>query len=100
MIAVRETNSPLASLHDNRLLGLRHRIDVPMQLASFCRAISLGSSPTRQEFVRLPELVGQMSAIEQKTPRLRRRRLSLAKKPSTALSQEHEVGVKWKTKRG
>ena len=23
----------------------------------------------------------------------------LAKKPSTALSQEHEVGVKWKTKR-
>jgi hypothetical protein len=24
---------------------------------------------------------------------------SLAKKPSTALSQEHEVGVKWKTKR-
>ena len=24
----------------------------------------------------------------------------LAKNPSTALSQEHEVGVKWKTKRG
>jgi hypothetical protein len=24
----------------------------------------------------------------------------LAKKPSTALSQEHDVGVKWKTKRG
>ena len=29
-----------------------------------------------------------------KTPRLRRRRVSLAKKPSTALSQEAEVGVK------
>ena len=28
------------------------------------------------------------------TPRLRRRRVSLAKKPSTAFSQEAEVGVK------
>jgi hypothetical protein len=34
-----------------------------------------------------------------KTPRLSRRRVSLAKKPSTALSQEAEVGVKWKWKR-
>ena len=33
------------------------------------------------------------------TPRLMRRLVSLAKKPSTALSQEHEVGVKWKVKR-
>jgi len=33
-----------------------------------------------------------------KTPRLSRRRVSLAKKPSTALSQEAEVGVKWKWK--
>ena len=33
-------------------------------------------------------------AIERKTPRLRRRRVSLAKKPSTALSQGAEVGVK------
>jgi hypothetical protein len=33
-------------------------------------------------------------------PALRRRCASLAKKPSTALSQEAEVGVKWKTKRG
>ena len=40
------------------------------------------------------------STIERNTPRLRRRLLSLAKKPSTALSQEAEVGVKWKTKRG
>ena len=30
--------------------------------------------------------------MERKTPRLRRRRVSLAKKPSTALSQEAEVG--------
>jgi hypothetical protein len=29
-----------------------------------------------------------------------RRRLSLGKNPSTALSKEHDVGVKWKTKRG
>ena len=36
---------------------------------------------------------------EGKTPRFKRRLDSLAKKPSTALSQQHEVGVKWKTKR-
>jgi hypothetical protein len=35
------------------------------------------------------------SAMPVKTPRLSRRRVSLAKKPSTALSQEVEVGVKW-----
>src|SRR4030088_411421 len=35
------------------------------------------------------------STIEQKTPRLGRRLVSLAKKPSTALSQLAEVGVKW-----
>src|SRR6202021_1050250 len=40
------------------------------------------------------------STTERKTPRFTRRLLSLAKNPSTALSQEHEVGVKWKTKRG
>jgi hypothetical protein len=33
------------------------------------------------------------STIERKTPPLRRRLASLAKKPSTALSQEAEVGV-------
>jgi hypothetical protein len=32
-------------------------------------------------------------------PRLRRRFVSLAKKPSTALSQDAEVGVKWKVRR-
>ncbi len=37
---------------------------------------------------------------EWNTPRLSRRFASLAKKPSTALSQEAEVGVKWNTKRG
>ena len=39
------------------------------------------------------------STSEWKTPRFNRRLVSLAKKPSTALSQEHEVGVKWKVKR-
>ena len=34
------------------------------------------------------------------TPRLRRWRVSLAKKPSTALSQDAEVGVKWNVQRG
>ena len=40
------------------------------------------------------------STIEVKTPRLRRCRVSLANQPSTALAQEHEVGVKWKVTRG
>src|SRR5437867_832981 len=35
------------------------------------------------------------SATDRKTPRLSRRRVSLAKKPSTALSQEHEVDQRW-----
>src|SRR5215472_12920582 len=39
------------------------------------------------------------SATPLYTPRLSRRRASLAKKPSTALSQEAEVGVKWKWNR-
>ena len=40
------------------------------------------------------------SAIPVNTPRLSRRLVSLAKKPSTALSQEAEVGVKWNVQRG
>jgi hypothetical protein len=35
------------------------------------------------------------STTDWKTPRLRRWRLSFAKTPSTALSQDAEVGVKW-----
>src|SRR5918995_6056014 len=46
-------------------------------------------------------LIASWSATrEWNTPRLSRRLVSLAKKTSTALSQEAEVGVKWKTKRG
>ncbi len=37
---------------------------------------------------------------EWKTPRFRRRLVSLAKNPSTALIQDAEVGVKWKVQRG
>ena len=44
-------------------------------------------------------MAARRSTTERKTPRFKRRLDSLAKKPSTALSQEHEVGVKWKTKR-
>ena len=40
------------------------------------------------------------SATDWKTPRRMRRRVMLEKKPSTALSQEAEVGVKWKIQRG
>ena len=37
---------------------------------------------------------------EWNTPRLRRRLVNVAKKPSTALTHEVEVGVKWKVQRG
>src|SRR5271163_4882760 len=40
------------------------------------------------------------SATDRKTPRFRRRLARTAKKPSTALSQEAEVGVKSKVQRG
>ncbi len=40
------------------------------------------------------------STRELKAPCFSRLRVSLAKKPSTAFSQEHEVGVKWKVQRG
>ena len=40
------------------------------------------------------------SAIERNTPRRMRCRVILEKKFSTALSQEAEVGVKWKVQRG
>jgi len=40
------------------------------------------------------------STTDRNTPRLRRRLVSLAKKPSTALSQDADVGVKWKVQRG
>ena len=39
------------------------------------------------------------STTDRKTPRFKRRLVSVAKKVSTALSQEHEVGVKWKVPR-
>ena len=43
---------------------------------------------------------GMASTIEWKTPRRMRCRVILEKKFSTALSQEAEVGVKWKVQRG
>ena len=38
--------------------------------------------------------------MDRKAPRFSRRFESLAKKPSTAFSQEHEVGTKWNVQRG
>ena len=43
--------------------------------------------------VGFPQEAACRSTIERKTPRLSRCLVSLAKKPSTALSQEHDVGV-------
>jgi hypothetical protein len=40
------------------------------------------------------------STTDRKMPRFNRRRATLAKKPSTALSQDAEVGVKWNVQRG
>jgi hypothetical protein len=40
------------------------------------------------------------SSTERNTPRLRRFFVSVAKKPSTALSQDADVGVKWNVQRG
>src|SRR5450631_2851365 len=40
------------------------------------------------------------STTDRKMPRFNRRFVSLAKKPSTALSQDADVGVKWKVQRG
>src|SRR5260370_32535917 len=40
------------------------------------------------------------STRKRKTPRLRRRLVSLAKEPSTALSQDAAVGAKWNVQRG
>ena len=40
------------------------------------------------------------STTDRKTPRFRVRLVSVAKKVSTAFSQEQEVGVKWKVQRG
>jgi hypothetical protein len=40
------------------------------------------------------------ATTEGNTPRLSRRLVSVANKVSTVLSQEHEMGVKWKVQRG
>src|SRR5208282_6305520 len=40
------------------------------------------------------------STTDTKTPRFNRRFVSVAKKPSTALSQDADMGVKWNVQRG
>jgi hypothetical protein len=48
----------------------------------------------------MKRLIAAWSSVIERNTRLRRRLVSLAEKPSTALNQEQEVGMKWKTKRG
>jgi len=48
----------------------------------------------------LPGMASWRSATEVNTPRRMRLRVMTEKKFSTALIQEAEVGVKWKTQRG
>ena len=67
--------------------------------------IALGSAFQTKGFgvalwVSMRVLIACRSTSEWNTPRLRRLRVSLAKNPSTAFSQEQEVGVKWKVQRG
>jgi len=45
-------------------------------------------------------MAARRSTTEWKTPRFNRLRVNLAKKRSTALSYEHDVGTKWKVQRG
>ena len=45
-------------------------------------------------------MVAWRSTTERKTPRFRVLFVKVAKKVSTAFSQEQEVGVKWKVQRG
>jgi len=47
-----------------------------------------------------PLIAACKSMTDRKTPRFNRLFVSLAKMPSTALSQDAEVGVKWKVQRG
>jgi hypothetical protein len=67
-----------------------------MALGSACQTNGLGSrfySSTKRL------MAAGKAMTEWKTPRFRRRLVSWAKKLSTALSQEQEVGVKWKVQR-
>ena len=50
--------------------------------------------------IRGVRLIAACRSSEWKAPRCNRRRVSVAKEPSTALAQEHEVGVKWNTHPG
>ena len=74
--------------------GGAHRSEVILK--SFLR--TMGREPFR--IPGGPRLAACRSVTDRNTPRLRLRLVRMAKKPSTALSQEDEVGVKWKVQRG
>jgi hypothetical protein len=89
---------------DNSLIGFEQMLQ--HQRIGFGRAVRDGVLTLQEiglvavvDSREVPDSI-ERSTTERKTPRFNRRRLSFAKNPSTALSQEHEVGVKWKTKRG
>ena len=60
---------------------------------NFLASVSLCSAMNRL-------IAAWRSTSEWNTPCFRRRRDSLAKKPSTAFNQELDVGVKWEVQRG
>src|SRR5436190_11896596 len=69
-------------------------------LVSFARMSRAGLVQTKGFGSRLCLMAACRSTMERKTPRRRRLRVRAEKKFSTALSQELEVGVKWKVQRG
>src|SRR5215471_13973252 len=78
------------------------RIDLFLPFSTWDRALTIGVS-FNQAGIDCEALTADhawRSTSEWKTPRCSRRRVSVAKKVSTALAQEQEVGVKWNVQRG
>jgi hypothetical protein len=59
------------------------------------KGFGLALSSTRQRLI-----AACRPTTDKKTPRFNRRLVNLAKKRSTALSQDADVGMKWKVRRG
>jgi hypothetical protein len=62
--------------------------------------VGLHVDPPAHAIVLSVDEKSQIQALDRKTSGLRPRLVRMAKKPSTALSHEAEVGVKWNVERG
>src|SRR6266700_2672054 len=77
-----------------------HRVSLTAASTRLGSAVQMKGLGSELVSARKRSMAACRSATDLKTPRLRRRVVSLAKKPSTALSQDAEVGVKWNVQRG